>query len=140
MNTDNEATDSSLDPAAIPETAAVVTEPSSSPADTLEDETDSLPEEQRKPSLDYPVVGIGASAGGLQAFQELLGSLDPNTGMAFALITHLAPDQRSYLTEILAHKTKMPVSSIEDGVQPEPNHLYVLLPNQIAALDRGVFR
>ena len=102
-------------------------------------QADSLREEQRKPLLEYPVVGIGASAGGLQAFQELLRTLDPNTGMAFALITHLAPDQKSYLGEILGHSTKMPVFPIEHGVRPEPNHLYVLLPNQLATLEKGAF-
>ena len=50
-------------------------------------ETDSLSEEDRRSSLTYPVVGIGASAGGLQAFQELLRNLNPNTGMAFVLVT-----------------------------------------------------
>ena len=103
-------------------------------------EANSLREEQRKPLLEYPVVAIGASAGGLQAFQDLLKSLDPKTGMAFVLITHLAPDQRSYLTEILAQSTQMPVVPIEHGVRPEPDHLYVLLPNQQAILADGVFQ
>jgi len=101
---------------------------------------DSLREEQRKPSLEYPVVGIGASAGGLQAFQEVLRNLDVHTGMAFVLVTHLAPDQKSYLTEILTQSTKMPVSPIEQGTCPQPNHLYVLLPNQLVTLDGGIFR
>jgi len=111
--------------------------------ETLDDTataSDSLHEEQRKPPLDYPVVGIGASAGGLQAIQEILRNLDANTDMAFCLITHLAPDQKSYLTEILAKETKMPVLPIEQGIRPEPNHLYVLLPNQLATLEEGVFQ
>jgi len=138
MNPEIERTDSELEPAENPIESAIGIDSASSSTSDLEG--DSLPEEQRKPLLEYPVVGIGASAGGLQAFQELLGSLDPKTGMAFALITHLAPDQRSYLTEILTQNTKMPVSSIEDGVRPEPNHVYVLLPNQLATLDKGVFK
>ena len=103
-------------------------------------EADSLREEQRAPSLQFPIVGIGASAGGLQAFQELLRNLSPKTGMAYVLITHLAPDQKSYLTEILTQNTQMAVSPIEQGARPEPNHLYILLPNQLAALDHGIFQ
>jgi two-component system CheB/CheR fusion protein len=105
----------------------------------MESEHDALREEQRKPALEYPVVGIGASAGGLQAFQELLRHLDAQTGMSFVLVTHLAPDQKSYLAEILAQSTKMPVEPIEQGKRPEPDHLYVLLPNQLVTLEGGVF-
>ncbi len=64
----------------------------------------------------FPIVGIAASAGGLEAFIELLAHLPIDTGMAFVLIQHLAPDHKSLLTEILAHKTKMPVSEVVDGV------------------------
>ena len=105
-----------------------------------ESDADALPEEQRRPVLGYPVVGIGASAGGLQAFQELLRNLNPKTGMAFVLVTHLAPDQKSYLTEILTQSTTMPVLPIEQGTRPLPDHLYVLLPNEIVVLEAGAFR
>ncbi len=108
--------------------------------DDAQTESDSLREQQRKPPLDYLVVGIGASAGGLQAIQEILRNLDSKTGMSFCLITHLAPDQKSYLVEILAKETKMPVLPIEHGIRPEPNHLYVLLPNELATLEDGVFQ
>jgi two-component system, chemotaxis family, CheB/CheR fusion protein len=140
MNPENESTDGKFDLADNPGGAPAADESSLLKAGDPDEEADSLCEEHRKPLLEYPVVGIGASAGGLQAFQELLRSLDSHTGMAFALITHLAPDQKSYLTEILAQSTKMPVFPIEPGVRPEPNHLYVLLPNQLASLDGGVFQ
>lgn len=91
------------------------------------------------PRLPYLVAALGASAGGLQALKELLQSLKTDTGMAFVIVTHLAADQRSYLMEITSQFTAMPVSAIEEGQRPEPNHLYVLLPNQIARLDGGVF-
>jgi two-component system, chemotaxis family, CheB/CheR fusion protein len=97
-------------------------------------------EEHQSPALPYPVVGFGASAGGLQAFREILENLDPHTGMAFVLVTHLAPDQRSFLSEIVERYTQMPVLSVEDGQRPLPNHLYVLLPNQSLSLSEGVFR
>jgi two-component system CheB/CheR fusion protein len=96
-------------------------------------------EQQQSPALMYPVVGFGASAGGLQAFKEVLENLDPGTGMAFVLVTHLAPDQKSFLSEIVERYTQMPVHSIEDGQRPLPNHLYVLLPNQTLTLRGGHF-
>ena len=77
----------------------------------------------------FPIVGIAASAGGLEAFIELLTYLPVDTGMAFVLIQHLAPDHKSLLTEILAKKTKMPVSEVVDGVIVEPNHVYIIAPN-----------
>src|SRR6266567_6071521 len=103
---------------------------------TLETEA----EVQQGPALSYPVVGFGASAGGLQAFREILENLDPATGMAFVLVTHMAPDQKSFLAEIVERYTKMPVVHIEEGQRPLPNHLYVLLPNQWLTLRDGVFR
>ncbi len=97
-------------------------------------------EEQQAPALPFPVVAFGASAGGLQAFKEILENLNPNTGMSFVLVSHLAPDQKSFLSEIVERHTQMPVHSIEDGQQLQPNHLYVLLPNQTLTLHDGFFR
>jgi len=96
-------------------------------------------EESQSPSLPYPVVAFGASAGGLPAFKEVLANLDPNTGMSFVLVTHLAPNQKSFLSEIVERYTEMPVSAVEKGLRPEPNHLYVVLPNQSVTLRDGVF-
>ena len=92
------------------------------------------------PMLSWPVVGVGASAGGLQAFLEVLRHLDSSTGMAFVLITHLAREHKSYMSEILANHTRMRVLPIQDGVEPEPNHLYVLLPNEAVTLCEGKFQ
>lgn len=92
------------------------------------------------PALPYPLVAIGASAGGLQAFRELLEQLPQQTGMAFVLVTHLAPDQKSYLTEILDRHTPMPVQPIEEGQRPQPDNVYVLLPNEYVQLKHGQFR
>ncbi len=102
---------------------------------TLEAES----EVQQGPALSYPVVGFGASAGGLQAFREILENLDSATGMAFVLVTHMAPDQKSFLSEIVERYTRMPVVQVEEGQRPLPNHLYVLLPNQWLTLRDGVF-
>lgn len=119
-----------------PDGEIAVAGPRVAPAISIESQS----EENQAPALRHPVVGFGASAGGLQAFKEILENLDPNTGMAFVLVTHLAPDQKSFLSEIVERYTNMPVSSIEDGQLPEPNHLYVLLPNQSLTLREGRFR
>jgi two-component system CheB/CheR fusion protein len=88
----------------------------------------------------FPIVGIAASAGGLEAFIELLTYLPVDTGMAFVLIQHLAPDHKSLLAEILAKKTKMPVSEVVDGVIVEPNHVYIIAPNTKMILAQGMLR
>lgn len=114
----------------------LATLPEGSPALTIE----AAAEENYTPALPYPVVGFGASAGGLQAFRQVLENLDPNTGMSFVLVMHLAPDQKSFLSEILERETRMPVSPAQNGERPEPNRIYVLLPNQSLTLQNGLFK
>ena len=97
------------------------------------------PDGQRTPALPYPVVAFGASAGGVSAFGSLLDRLPTRTGMTFVLVSHLAPDQKSHLTEIMERHTSMPVLPIQDSVRPLPNHVYVLEPNQIVQLREGAF-
>src|SRR6476661_4875078 len=87
-------------------------------------------EEDRRPnSAPFPIVGIGASAGGLEAFTDLLAALPSNTGMAFVLVQHLDPDHPSLLTTLLGRTTAMRVEEIQDGVRIQPNHVYVIPPN-----------
>lgn len=74
------------------------------------------------------VVGIGASAGGLEALEQFLTFLPKNTGMAFIIIQHLSPDHKSLLVDILSKYTSMPVNEIQDGMQLERNHVYTLPP------------
>ena len=74
------------------------------------------------------LVGVGASAGGLEALQQFLTFLPSNTGMAFVIIQHLAPDHKSLLTEILGKYTNMKVVEIEDGMKLEKNHVYMIPP------------
>lgn len=76
-----------------------------------------------------PVVGIGASAGGLEAITTLLKSLSPDLGMAFVLVPHLDPLRESAYTQILARTTSMPVVEITNRMQVEPNHVYIIPPN-----------
>src|SRR3954452_22772191 len=72
---------------------------------------------EQPPRLPFPVVGIGASAGGLEAVSEFLDAMNPDSGMAFVLIQHLAPDRESMMAEILARRTEMPVLQVEDGMK-----------------------
>ena len=75
------------------------------------------------------VVAVGASAGGLEAFTQLLHALPDNTGMAFVLIQHLSPTHHSLLSELLAKKANMPVIEANDETVVKPNHVYVIPPN-----------
>ncbi len=92
------------------------------------------------PSLSFPVVAIGASAGGLQAFTALLRALPPTTGMAFVLIQHLEPSHESILTGLLAKETKMLAVEVSDGLPVEPDRIYVIPPNKSMTVRKGILR
>ncbi len=77
----------------------------------------------------FPIVGIGASAGGLEAFTALFKALLPDLGMAYVLVPHLDPQRESAISQILSRATTMPVVQIEEGMAVEPNHVYVIPPN-----------
>src|SRR5258708_26067801 len=77
----------------------------------------------------FILVGIGASAGGFEAFSKLLENLPLDTGMAFVLIQHLLPSQESALTEILKKKTQMVVHDVTDKMHVVPNHVDIIPPN-----------
>lgn len=76
------------------------------------------------------VVGVGASAGGLNAFIRLLSHLPTDTGMAFVLIQHLDPRHKSMLTELLARECPLPIREVADGMPMQADHVYVIPPNQ----------
>jgi two-component system, chemotaxis family, CheB/CheR fusion protein len=90
-------------------------------------------QEERSPSKksggELLIAAIGASAGGMEAFTELLNYLPSDTGMAFVLIQHLDPKHHSMLTELLSKKTSMPVKEVTDGMRVEANQVYVIPPN-----------
>jgi two-component system CheB/CheR fusion protein len=88
----------------------------------------------------FPIVGIGASAGGLEAFTQLLKHLPHDTGMAFILVQHLDPTHESELTQLLAKATSMPTREVTDKLRVEPNHVYVIPPNTTMAIARGVLK
>ncbi len=79
----------------------------------------------------FPVVGIGASAGGLEPLTTFLKALSPDIGMAIVIIQHLAPRHESALTQLLSRATALPVREVIDGVTVEPNHVYVIPPDRI---------
>jgi two-component system CheB/CheR fusion protein len=80
----------------------------------------------REPAARFPIVGIGASAGGVEAFTELLSALPADTGMAFVLLLHLPLGHESMLSEILGRVCTMPLAEVRDRVEIEPNRVYVL--------------
>jgi two-component system CheB/CheR fusion protein len=85
-------------------------------------------------------VGIGASAGGLEALRRMLAALPADSAAAFVLIQHLAPDRESALAEILSRSTPMPVSEVSDEPEVRPNHVYVIPPDRNMILSRGRLR
>lgn len=88
----------------------------------------------------FPVVGIGASAGGLEAFTQLLNYLPTNTGMAFVIVQHMSPEQESTLSLILGRATEMPVHEAQDGMAIAPNQVYVIPPNASMTIAQGVLK
>src|SRR5579872_1883073 len=90
---------------------------------------------QEKPRNGFPVVGIGASAGGLEAYTALFKALAPDLGMAYVLVPHLDPARESAYTQILRRTTSMPVLQIADAMEIRPDHVYVIPPNCELAIE-----
>ncbi len=84
---------------------------------------------QKRGRAPFPVVGIGASAGGLEALTTLVKALSNDLGMAYIIVPHLDPHRESAFSQILERHTQMPVRQIEQGMAIEPNHVYVIPPN-----------
>ena len=87
----------------------------------------------------FPVVGIGASAGGLAAFEAFFSAMPPDedTGMAFVLVQHLSPDHKSILVELVKRYTRMKVLEAENGMVVQPNCTYIIPPNRDLTLAEG---
>ena len=84
------------------------------------------------------IVGIGASAGGVEVLRQFLGHLPSDTGAAFVIIQHLSPDFKSVMKELLQKCTDMPVSELTDNILPEPNHIYLMPGNKNVILQFGM--
>ncbi len=87
----------------------------------------------------FPVVAIGASAGGLDAYKEFFRALPVDTGMAFVLIQHLDPSHHSLLAEILSKSTRIPVDEVKSGTEIKPDRVYVIPPDALMAIADGAF-
>ena len=94
---------------------------------------------KEEPGSRFPIVGIGASAGGLAAFEAFFANMpaDTESGMAFVLVQHLDPGHKSILTELVRRYTKMKVFEVTDGMTVQPNCTYIIPPNKDMGLLRG---
>ena len=88
-------------------------------------------------TLDFPVVGIGASAGGLQALLHFFEGMPEDNGMAFVVILHLSPKHPSYATDVLQRATRMPVQAVVKTMRIEKNHVYVIPPSKQLSMNDG---
>jgi two-component system CheB/CheR fusion protein len=93
---------------------------------------------RREPSKPLATVGIGASAGGFEAFKQMLAALPADTGMAFVFIQHLEARHESMLAKLLSSATTIPTTEVKSNTIVEPNHLYVIAPNTDLRLEKGV--
>jgi two-component system CheB/CheR fusion protein len=88
----------------------------------------------------FPVVGVGASAGGLEAFRELVKAIPEDSGMAYILVQHLAPQHESMLTQILQKETAVPVVEVTDNVKVAPDHIYIIPSNRLLTANDGILQ
>ena len=95
-----------------------------------------------RPKVGFPIVGIGASAGGLAAFEAFFSGMPAETdpGMAFVLVQHLAPDHKSILSDLVKRYTRMQVFEVEDGMAVRPNCAYIIPPNRDMAFLDGTLQ
>ncbi len=87
--------------------------------------------------LEFPIIGIGASAGGLEAFEQFFTNMPSDTGMAFVLVTHLDPTHKSILSDLIKRYTQMTVVQAEDKEYIKPNWAYIIPPNQNITIKEG---
>jgi len=87
-----------------------------------------------------PIVGVGASAGGLEAFQTFLSAAPADAGLAYVLVQHLDPNHESMLADLLGRRTEMPVRQVSDGMNVEPNSVYLIPPNASLSIHDGSLR
>jgi len=107
---------------------------------TPPDQTDASPADEPGAESPFPIVGIGASAGGLEAFTQFFAHLPARTGMAFVLVQHLDPRHESRLADLLARTTHMPVLEASQGLAVEPDRVYIIPPNTTMAIARGALQ
>ena len=99
---------------------------------------ESKTKKSQTPDEDFPIVGMGASAGGLEALEKFFENMRHDSGIAFVIVMHFDPASKSLMSEILTRYTKMEVVQAEEGMKVEPNHVYIIPPNKDMAILRGV--
>ncbi len=107
---------------------------------TVDKPVSSISADEGKDEKHAPIVGIGASAGGLEAFTELLENLPTDSGMEFVLVQHLASGQESMLTDILSRSSRMPVHTVVNEMPVEPNNVYVIPPGVSMTIENRVLK
>ena len=100
------------------------------------------PKEEPKKGLSFPIIGIGASAGGLNAFEKFFSAMPAETesGMAIVIIQHLDPGHKSILTELIRRYTRKTVRELKNGMAVEPNQVYIIPPNRDLCIQNGTFQ
>jgi len=109
-----------------------------------------MPEDRPDPNVEIaparpgrtgqPIIGIGASAGGIDALQRFFPAVAPDSGMAYVVVLHLDPDHKSILAEVIARASRIPVKTIENDDKVEPNRVYVIPPNATLTMEHGRLR
>lgn len=92
---------------------------------------------EQHPSPSFPIVAIGASAGGLEALEQFFENMPNDNGMAFVVIQHLDPTHVGIMPELLQRTTKMKVAQVTDHLKVQPNHVYVIPPNTSMSILKG---
>ena len=98
------------------------------------------PRSREGPAVTRLVVGLGASAGGLDAFKSFFTNMPPQSGIAFVLVQHLDPHHKSVLVELLSNHTEMPVVQAADGMAVAADHVFVIPPNAVMTIKGGILR
>jgi|WetSurMetagenome_2_1015567.scaffolds.fasta_scaffold12018_5 two-component system, chemotaxis family, CheB/CheR fusion protein len=88
----------------------------------------------------FPVIGIGASAGGLEALNALFEKMPEDTGAAFVVVQHLAPTKESSMPELLGRRTRLPVHQVTDNTRLEPNTIYLIPPDKNMSIVNGTLQ
>ena len=91
----------------------------------------------KQSGTDLTIIGIGSSAGGLEAIRELVGTLPANLPVSYVVVQHMSPHHKSLMTELVARQTSLRVEDVQDGIKPEPNVIYITPPKTDVVLSEG---
>src|SRR5215813_4983725 len=101
------------------------------------EQPDTDPPADRLEKDGFLITGLGASAGGIQAFQDFFQHVPTKSGIAYVVILHMSPDHDSHLAQVLQTTTKMPVTQVNERVKVQPDNVYVVPPNQHLTMQDG---